>query len=372
MNPRERFLAMCVLGIVIVAGAAFLGYQFYMVPLQERDASIAALKLEIERKREDVRRVMADRPKLERWRQLSLPVDSDLARREYEKYLSEQMRQSGFASGSFTVTPKAADTRTSPTLPGRKEPIYIRLTFTVLAHADLSSLVTFLDRFYHTGMLHQIKNLSIVRPLTTASQQRRYDLDINLTIEALIVTGAEGRSFLLPALNRRVVALEAAAALRGAPPGLALAAWAAGPTGPIGPRTLADPPRQYASIADKDIFFGPPPGAPQRSKDDVDVIRYVYLTDITQTVSKTEAFLYDRYNNLKTRLRSSAGFDSFRIRDGEGDTVLQGKVIRINDRDLVILVEEKYYMVHVGESLREALAHPLKKEDVVSLEAPKP
>lgn len=371
MNPRERFLAFCVLGIVILAGGAFLGYQFYLVPLQDRDASIAAIKLEIERKREEVRKVTAERPKLERWRQLSLPTDTDLARREYEKYLSEQMRQSGFATASFSVTPKPADTRTSPTLPGRKEPIYTRLTFTVLAHADLPSLVTFLDRFYHTGMLQQIKNLSIVRPLTTASQQRRYDLDINLTIEALIIAGGENRRHLLPVIGRRVLALDAAAALRGAPTGLAWAAWAAGPTGPIGPRILAEPPRQYASIADKNIFFGPPPTT-QRSKDDADVIQFVYLTDITQTVSRTEAFLYDRYNNRKTRLRASAGFDTFRIRDSEGDDVLQGKVIRINDRDLVIIVEEKYYVVHVGQSLREALEKPLKKEELASLGLPKP
>lgn len=372
MNPRERILAFGVLGVVILAGGAFLAYQFYLVPLQDRDASISALKLEIDRKRDEIRKVVAERPKLERWRQLSLPTDTDLARREYEKYLSEQMRQSGFTAGSFSVTPRAADTRNSPTMPGRKEPIYTRLTFTVLAHADLSSLVAFLDRFYHTGMLQQIKNLSLQRPMTTGSQQRPNELDINLTVEALIITGAENRRQLLPVIDRRVLALEAAAALQRAPGGLAWVAWAVGPTGPVGPRSLAEPPRQYASIADKNIFFGPPPAAPERTKDDVDVIQFVYLTDITQTISKTEAFLYDRYNNRKTRLRASAGFDSFRIRDSEGESLLEGKVIRINDRDLIIFVNDKYYVVHVGHSLREALEQPLKKDDLTALGIAKP
>ena len=69
---------------------------------------------------------------------------------------------------------------------------------------------------------------------------------------------------------------------------------------------------------------------------DVDFTRFIYLTDITQNERRTEAFLYDRYNNLRTRLRASAGFDSFRFLDSKGEPLVRGEVARINDREVII------------------------------------
>src|ERR1700730_8552559 len=93
-------------------------------------------------------------------------------------------------------------------MPATKKPIYTRLTFTVLAHADLASLVKMLEGFYRTGLLHQIKTFSVQRPLTVGAQDRPNDLDINLTIEALIVSGAADRPQLLPNLDPRLMALD--------------------------------------------------------------------------------------------------------------------------------------------------------------------
>jgi hypothetical protein len=361
MTARERVLAIGSLLVIAVVAGGFLFYQFLFVPLQNRDQTLQSVRAELEKKQERVREVMASRPKLDRWRALSLPADTDLARREYEKYLSELFRKSGFAAGSFSVVPKPTDSKTSPSIPG-KGPVYTKLTFTVMAHGSLGSLVDALEGFYRTGLLHQIKNLTIQRPLTAGEQQQE-DLDVNLTVEALCVAGGGNRPFLLPNLDPRLVALDAAAALRGAPAGLALAAWAATPMGPEGPGLLAQPARDYAAVSAKDIFHGEPQPNQARGEDFV-VTRFVHLTDITRDGRRAEAFLYDRASNRKTRLRAEPGFDAFRVTNDEGETVVRGRVLRINERDVVFSVDGKAYALHVGQSLEDAMKKPLTDQDL--------
>jgi hypothetical protein len=376
MTSRERNLASVILAILVIFGGAFFGYYFYLEPLRQRDATIALLQKDIEGKRARIVQVEASRPRLERWRYLSLPGDVNLAQREYDGYLRDLLRQSGFSAEAITrIDTKPADSRSSPTLPGKKEPVYTVLSFNVVARGPLPNLVRLLEGFYRSGMLQRIKTLSIQRPVTTSATQRPNELDINLTIEALIVGGVESRPYLLP-LDRRVLALETAAALRHGPGGLGWLLAAAQPSGPLGPRVLAEPARQYASIADKNIFYGPPPPAPppptRQTPPSIDMTQFTFLTDITRSETRTEAFFYDRYNNTRTRIRHSAGFDSFRIRDNNGDTLVQGKVVRIDDRDVLFQAGGQYYAVHVGQSLKEAMAKPLTAAQRKEFNLPEP
>ena len=59
------------------------------------------------------------------------------------------LRDSNFAGGSFTVTPKPPDDKSSPKLPD-KQPIYTKLGFTVTGRATLERLVD-----DHEAVLHQ-------------------------------------------------------------------------------------------------------------------------------------------------------------------------------------------------------------------------
>jgi hypothetical protein len=336
MSPRERLLALAVLVVVVMGGGAFLFHLLFLEPLDERAVTIAALESEIQTKQNRIHQVESDMPRLERARLLSLPPDVDLARREYEKYLSELILESDFQLGSVVITAKPADAKSTPQVTG-KGPIYTRLPFTITGRSNLASLTKFLERFYRTGLLHEIKSLAISRPLTAGPQQAQGELDINLTAEALIVAGVQSRTRLLPEIS---------------------------PTGPQGPGVLAEPARKYDAIATRDIFFGQPVQAPV---DNVDVTRFWYLTDITQNDRRTEAFFYDRYGPKRTRLRAEAGFDSFWIRDEQGDTKVRGKVIKIDRRDLVFKANDNYYSMHVGQSLEQALKSPLKASELKSL-----
>jgi hypothetical protein len=353
VSNRERLIAAAVVGLLMVVGIAFGFYQLFLVPIQDREALIESTRKDIQTAQAQRRQALADRPRLNRWRLLSLPGDVDMAAREYEKYLNELLRDQNFDA---SVTPKSPDTRTSPTLAGKK-PAYTRLSYTVLGHATLEGLIGFLDKFYHTGLLHQIKNISVQRPLTAASPERPKDLDINMTIEALVLNDASSRDVLLPNIPSRSIVLDLLTAWCGKPAGLALAAWEAGPSGTLGPGTLARPVRNYSDIATKNVFFGPPPPK-TRPADEIQVARFVVLTDITQSGSRHQAFLYDRVNNKKTRLRTSPGFDSFRVTDDDGNTLVRGKVVRVDARGLIFTADDRYYALHIGDSIALAMQKP--------------
>jgi hypothetical protein len=353
MNTRERTLATIVLALVILGGGYFLVSQLVLAPLRARADNIAALKKEVDTKRGRITQIMAMRPQLDRWKHISLPADGDMARREYEKYLTELLRQSDFSPGTLSVSPRPIDTKSSPALPGGKGPVYTRLAFTIQGRGTLESLVKMMEHFYRTNLLQQIKTFTVQRPATTRAGQGPRDLDINIGVEALIVNGAENRPS-LQAMDRRLVL--AALDVLGTKPrgigGLATAAMMVSPTGPLGPGNLAQPRRDYPLLAAKNVFLGPSPLAQQ---EEVDPTRFIYLTDITDNGRRPEAFLYDRYNNRKTRLRASAGFDDFKVTDSQDETIVKGHVLRIQERDVLFQVDKKVFQMHLGDNLEEAM-----------------
>jgi hypothetical protein len=349
MNSRERILAIILVGVIVLGGGGLFGYRFLYVPWSEKTRTLAELKKKAEEKEARVGEIRREQAKLNRWRAMSLPGDPDVSRREYEKYLNELMSRNGFGPGKYSVTPRPVDAKSSPTIGAKKEPIYTKLVYNVQAYATLANLVKMMEGFYHTPLLHQIKNFSAQRQLTTSNQTRTDELDVRMTVEAIIVTGADSRSWLLPNVDRRLLLADLAAGLRRGPTGLGLALWAVGPTGPTGPEMLAEPPRYYDAIASKNVFHGrtpvapPKPDTPRETGNPPELLptRFTYLTDITTNDrGRTESFLFDRSSNKRFRLRSAVGFNTFPfIKDPEGRTVVQGAVTLIEDRDVYFRAE---------------------------------
>jgi hypothetical protein len=364
MSQRERMLALGILAVVALGAAVFLGYRMFLEPLWDMDARLVSVQQDVEQKETRVREIETAKLRLQRWKQLSLPNNLEFSRREYEIYLDGLLRESGFAPG-FSVQPKAPEKSLLTT--ASKGLVYTRLPYQVVGHATLANLVTLMERFYRTGFLHQIKRLQVTRPTGTSSQAPTGQLDIHMLVEALIVAGTDNRSMLLPAVDRRLLAVDVISALRQAPSGMGLVLWAAGPTGPAGPGVLAQPARQYAAIAKKNIFFGT--AAPDRNGEIVSAPRFIHLTDITHNDRRCEAFFYDRYNNRTTRLRAEAGFDIFVVKNEQNpsETLVRGKILRLDGRDLYFLADDDYFRMHVGESLEEVLRHPLASEELKTL-----
>jgi hypothetical protein len=362
-------LALGVLVAVVLAGAGLLAYQLYWVPSRDKDRAIDALQQDVGKRGARVREVQAEMPKLERWRLLSLPADPDAAKVEYEKYLSEMMQDSGLTAGTFSITPKGVDSKTGLVGTGSgaagKVQVYTRLTFAVQLHTSLAKLVTVLEQFYRTGNMQQIKTLSIQRSSTGSTQpqaqgqgQQQTDLEINFSVEALIVHGPNVRKNIVPEIDRRLLVADVITSMRQGPAGFALVGWFVGPTGPLGPRKLAEPARSYSAIAGKNIFFGPPQR--ERPPEEIELTQFVNLTDITHDSSRTEAFLYGRVNKRFYRLRAEPGFNIFRVWDDKGETKVRGKVVQIGARELIFSVDDAYYQIHIGQSLEDAMRQALK------------
>src|SRR5260370_15421103 len=138
MTKRECVRALGLGTAVDLGGMALLFYKTFWFPFQELDASIVTLQQDVETKEERVRKIEEAKGRLERWRQLSLPSEIDFSRREYEIYLSDLLRQSGFTPG-FTIMPKAPE-KSSQVIAG-KGPVYLRLPYTVQARGSLANLV---------------------------------------------------------------------------------------------------------------------------------------------------------------------------------------------------------------------------------------
>src|SRR5262245_36635699 len=227
MNARERLLAIAVVSLIILAGLGVVFYQFFWSPYRTRQATLERLRKEGETKNERVAEIAAQRPKLERYRQQSLPADLSVARIEYGRYLEDLLRKNNFAQVS--ITPRPPNTRSSPTL-ANKAPIYTQLDYAVQGRANSDNLVRFLESFYRTGLMHQVKAIDVRRPVTLQQGQRPDELDITFTIDALVVHGADKRPTLIPTIDRRLAMADLTGTLRGGPSGFgAVLSLAVGP-----------------------------------------------------------------------------------------------------------------------------------------------
>jgi hypothetical protein len=390
MTQRERRLAI-ILSAVIVAGGIFLVYQLVLRPLGEYGTTIATLESQVEDENKQLQKIQQDKRQLERWRLMSLPIDPahptdvGLARGEYQRYLKELM----YKFGELTLTP-VEGSRSTSTLPNKK-PVYTPVDFNIRAKTTLPNLVQMLEEFQRTPLLHKIKSLTIDRPENVAAARRRREdlVAVEMTIEALVVSGAERRPTNLLGVDHRLLALDALTVLEHGPAGIALVPSVLSPTGPLGARLLerhqqavtaresSSQPyeevalRNYRDIAKKNIFQGMPmieKEEPAFTGEEIEVTRFTYLTDITMNDFRSEAFYYIRTSKRKTRLRVSPGFNSFQIRDDQDDqVVVSGKVVKIESRDIYFQVGNNYYDIHIGQNFAEAMRRRLPETEVKSL-----
>jgi hypothetical protein len=363
MNPRERLMAI-VLGVLIVfGGGGFAFYQFFWKEYQRRLDTVVSLQKKNAEMEVRKQQILAEEPKLRKWEQLSLPPspksDPNRTKTEYQKYLEDLIRDSRLAEKN-APEPVKVDAKAVPTLPGRG-PIYSVLAYKVTAKGSYANFVRFLEKFYQAGLLQQIRNVKLKRATSTstaaapgggflpggglgAARQPSTDLDIELTVEALVLPGTAERQHVLPNLDLRTLLAEATAALRQQPGALWLAYWTISPAGPLGPGELAQPARDYSAMASRDIFIGPPPASPDAGKPEWIALRLTEFTHYSSDDQRTEAFINDKYNKrpLPFRLCLTSGFDAFPlVKDSQSNTVAWGVLVRIDvdKKELVLRIE---------------------------------
>jgi len=343
MKSQDRVKVLLVGGVllfvVLGAGAFMFNSQF----LGPRSIRLNALRDDNAKDENSMQELEMAMPRLKQMQKLSLPADVHMAQQKYSAELEVMLKDSLFPVDKTQVTSKL-ETRSN--VPASKRPPFTKLTFVVVAHGDLMSIVDFLDRFYRLPLLHRISNFRITRPLTVQPGQRQSELDFNITVEALVVEGAEKRDTLLP---------------KGVPAPQRL-----------GRSTLS----QYQSIAGRNIFFGPAPSTDSSSmqtREDFDEREFVKLTEITHCDKGTWATLYDQANRFdylitqqkdgsfkvdvsfyskdkKHVLRSGKDLD---IQDESGESLAKYKVVRIDATSLILEQNDQYLRLNAGWSIKD-------------------
>jgi hypothetical protein len=372
MTLRERRLLL----VVITAGglvAVFVAY-FLLSGIAEsfgqKDNQIAILEKEVQAQRNRLKELGTAQLKLEQWRAISLPGDPTVAANRYRPFLDELLSRHQIRKRSMS---EGGNLTARTNRPGSTPGIHY-LTYQVQCDATLARLIGFLQDFYAVNVPHSIRELSIA-PQGTGPDAR---LDIQMRIEVLSMANSPNRDFLVAVPESQLLAVDVFTAMKHGPAGLGLGPWLLTPTGLHGAKKLAShyhDQRKYGELVVKNVFVGlaPPPEVEptitqsQPTRGDRGVLRYVQLAGITSDVLRTEAILRNRLTGKYIRLRAEGGYDSFAIHDAEDREVLRGKVKHIDRSDVVIQVEDKYYRIHAGEFVDQALRRELSPEQLKAL-----
>jgi hypothetical protein len=292
MTPRERNLAL-VLGGLLFLGLAFGGFVLIVGPLQAASARAAALDTEVADLKKQAEKLRDAVPKLNEAKRRSLPSDpkqptrpgqppapaaaatgrpeASSAKLEYSLLLTRLLAQAKIPTTAISIKERAMDARGIPVLPNTKRPAYIRIAYDIDVHnIDMWEVHDFLTAFYQVDLLHQITSFSIKRDENvnaTRKNNDRKDLTLTLTVEAIMLDGAEPRPSLVP--------VPTAFAAVGGWRGYDTVAYDPNPATSrlVNPfrstPLLAEPRRDYSYVVLKDMFHGHLPPAPKPSFDRV-------------------------------------------------------------------------------------------------------
>jgi hypothetical protein len=348
MTQRERVLASSLLGIVVLGGGAVLARVAFIGPLGQLNGDIATLDDEIRKKEDELKanQAIIDHalklsPRLEEWKQISLPTTKDMRPEEvtqhlktlqvdYEHFLYGLLQRNGFSPGSIAVNSRPLETpRANSAAAKGPPPVFRTLTFLVQGQATLDGIVKMLEEFHRASLLQQVRAISVQKPQDRNAA--RGTLDLTMTVEALMVSGADRRDELMPVSTT------------------------------ARPRVLAEPARSYAEVAGHNIFTGSQPTTNGvRSEELRDVLGFVKLTTVSNTNGRRwEAWLFDQSKkDGESRLRTTVGFNEFSYSDRFENVLVKAVVIGIDGTGVLFRANGRFYHISPGESLYDAMQQP--------------
>jgi hypothetical protein len=232
MPVRRKYILWSVLAALsLYFGGDWLFQTVVREPMARAQRQTEQLQESIRRKKDDLKKIRAEKEQIAVWETQSLPADVRLARSLYQAWLVQLVEHVGL------VKPNVDSSE-----PVNQKDLYDVLGFTVRGEGTLEQATQLLFEFYRAGHLHQIRSLEL-----TPSQQGR-QFNIGLTIEALALPQIKRRDELSSAQGDRLAFSK-----------------------------LAD----YQIIARRNVFG---------SGSDPDVLAYARLTGITYTQGRPQAW----------------------------------------------------------------------------------
>src|SRR5262245_38569008 len=372
MTLRERnFLLFVVLAVVGVGGVVFVFQQWFWQPLQEAQRKVDDLQDEVDQKDQQIRFVLQEKKRLEKYKLLSLPANPEQASSDYSAYLKQVLRLSKLSEVKLLGPPTAAF---KPGAAGKKAG-HLTLPFVVSARGSVDGVIELLERLKAAPIAHRVKALA-VQPAEAGTKDAG-KLNVNMTIEALIVNqSASMNPFVVTNPDTRLLMLDCLAALRRAPVGLAMMPWGLSmvTTHALVP-SEDEWTRDYSDIGKRNLFVGGVASFPKRGESPdaegiADLRPYVRLVQ-TDPLTQ-EAFLRNLLfagKDIRLRPKKYSGFDTFRIKnEDKSRDVVTGKVLRVDQRDVFFQVAESVYRIHIGQSLAEAMRRAISDDEMDYLE----
>jgi hypothetical protein len=373
MTRREKVMATTLIVVMTVLGGGLLFHLFVYQPISEAREELANEREKLQKAQDQlakqggqIKDILQADPRLSQWKKISLPPRNPEAKKKgvsleeqqkahlsrlgvaYERYLSTLLRENGF--GDVVVSPRTVDKRANPILKA-KEPVYEKLAFGVTGRGDLEAAVRSLKAFHQANLLHSIRNLT----LTVAQQRGRVaakpgSLDMSMQVEALLVNGAEERKDLLP--DKLSYPL----------------------------RVLAEPEsgveRKYSYMLSHNIFTGSGrtiersfSGDEKEAEDRKDVLSFVKLTMLCYDTNKRRwaATLYDQGKGGDEIKLDQRIDKEFTILDHAKNSLLEGKVVLIDEKQLIFKADGKYYRMHCGDFLYPCLKKEVSAQELKEL-----
>ncbi len=305
MNTRERTLAILLIGMIVLIAGGVVGYMAVWSPLQQANQQLAKTADEIKELEANKTNLLIQQYEYEnKTRQKSLPADRNVSQPQYGNLIDHMLRQAKFTAP--VITSRGFNDKSNVPMLAGKKPAYAMLDFDVQVKGDLLHLVDFLYNFYRQPLLHQIKNVIILKPSSSGGSAAAgsRDLTITLSIQALVLDRAEDRRTLLAAVPSMVALGGGAVAIginirsvdsgQGSPftaPGV----LARGEDGGRYTKTSAQ--AEYQKIAGKNIFFDPiKPSQEKPPSVAADPSPYLELVEVSHSNGMSKAMICDRLN----------------------------------------------------------------------------
>ncbi len=421
MTRRERLMAILLVVVVVVVGGGLLAHIFIVEPLNQIDEQLLVTQEKLstalaqQNQEEKIRaEIFSVNPRLSNWNKISLPPKNPALKKaglsekaqkenhrhnmqvEYERYLSNLMRTSGFRADTISVKVAQPDAKTKLDLPKNAEPPYERLAFKVTAKGNKETIAKMLTEFHKEPLLHQVRDIEISvpnNPLATSTSASTSDsgeeatptgprgggavgggrrpardsgndgtLNLAMTVEALMVRDAEARATMKP---------EAVS---------------------YPPRVLSN--RDFTMLAKRNMFTGIAPTytpptrteTPRQTENRAEVLRFVKLTMLYYDPNRDrwEGTLYDQANGpvridgqdlegnpvkkirwettLNTRLRNE-----LKIPDRYGNLLLDATVVHVDEQQLILKADKSFFRLRCGDTLYPAVEKPLSKAELKEL-----
>lgn len=313
MQQREKVLAGVVAALLLIVAGRFL-YGGVAQAFAARDSQLESLQNDIRGKQRSKYRGLEALERLEELERRSLPADRDLARTLYQNWLLQLV--DGVQLANANVEPGRGAAEGS---------VYYKLPFTIRGHGSIDQVVRLMHGFYRTDYLHMLRDVTL-RPLNESKL-----LEVRMTVEALVLPGAEPSEKLSAATSRRL-------------------AW--------------DDLSSYASvIVDRNVLaeYQPPPpprretprAAPRPEPPAFDPSRYTLLSAVVGVGPTREAWFIVRTTG-----------EVLRVKQGELLEVgpMQVKIAAIADHSVLLETPSGQQELMLGQRVSDAAGEPASED----------